>query len=132
MLVTNARDPDIAKSVVGKRYTWFHDYWQTPFVEAIADPATKWQRFTFQATDAQYFRMGNTIGWQQVGGKLPDGAAPLEVKSGGWDHEHCDLCSDHIDANNPIGYTDPDGHFLCSECYDKYGATHDVSFQLGA
>ena len=71
VLVTNARDPDIAKLVVGKRYTWFHDYWQAPFVEAIADPATKWQRFTFQATDAQYFRMGNTIGWQRVGGSYP-------------------------------------------------------------
>ena len=117
---------------VGERYIWLDRYWQLPFVEALADEGTEWRRFLFQATDAQYFQQGNAIGWQQVGGRLPDGALPLEVQAGGWDHEHCDLCGGHIDAKNPIGYTDAEKHFLCSACYDRYGASHDVSFQLGA
>jgi hypothetical protein len=116
----------------GERYTWLDRYWQLPFVEAVADGRTEWRKFTFQATDAQYFRQGDAIGWQQVGGRLPDGAVELGVKSGGWDHEHCDLCGAHIDAESSIGYADPEGHFLCSKCYDRYGANHDVSFQLGA
>jgi hypothetical protein len=132
VLVTDARDPDVAKLRVGERYTWFHDYWQAPFVEAIADESNEWRRFRFQATDAQYFKQGNAIGWQELGGRLPDGAVPLNVKPGGWDHEHYELCSKHIDAMNPIGYTDAEGHFLCSTCYERYGASHDVSFQLGA
>jgi hypothetical protein len=116
----------------GERYIWFDGYWQMPFVEALADETNEWRQFTFQATDAQYFRQGNGIGWQQVGGRLPEGAIPMDVKPGGWDHEHCDLCGDHIDAKHPIGYSDSEGHFLCSSCYDKFGANHDVSFQLGA
>ncbi len=132
VVVTNARDPDVSKLRVGERYVWFHDYWQAPFVEAIADETTEWRQFKFKATDAQYFRLGNSTGWQEVGELLPEGAVLLEIKPGGWDHEHCDLCDIHIDADNPLGYVDPDGHFLCSPCYQKYGTSHDVSFQVGA
>lgn len=129
--MTDARDPDVSRLRVGERYTWLDDYWQAPLVEAIADESHQWRRFTFKASDAQYFRQGNAIGWQKAGGRIPEGAEALEVRSGGWDHEHCDLCGDHIDADSPIAYEDSDGHFLCETCYARYGAEHDVSFQLG-
>ena len=131
VVVTNAIDPDVAKLRLGERYTWFHDHWDAPLVEAIADDTTSWQQFEFKATDAQYFRLAGSIGWQPTGTPLSEGAVPLEVKPGGWDHEHCDLCGTHIDTRNPLGYTDAEGHFLCSPCYDSYGANHDLSFQLG-
>jgi hypothetical protein len=130
--ITDERDPDIARLRVGERYIWLRDYWQAPFVEAIADESTAWRRFTFQPSDAQYFIEGGYVGWHKVGSPLREGAIATEVRPGGWDHEHCDLCDKHIDVENPVAFTDDQGHFLCSECYERYGVSHDVSFQLGA
>jgi len=123
---------DDGRMSVGERYIWLDRYWQLPFVEAVADEANEWRQFSFQATDAQYFQQGKSIGWQQVDSEVPEGAVPTNVKIGGWDHEHCDLCGTQINAQKPIGYTDAEGHFLCARCYKKYGASHDVSFQLDA
>lgn len=132
VVVTDARDRQLAQLRVGERYTWLDDYWQMPLVEAIADEALEWQQFNFAASDAACFKQGTVIGWQQVGRDLPAGVVDLGVKSGGWDHEHCGLCDARIDESAPVGYTDNNGQFLCSECYARYGATHDVSFQVGA
>jgi hypothetical protein len=123
---------DELRMTAGERYIWLDTYWQLPFVEAIADERTVWRRFSFQASDAQYFRVGKAVGWQKVGAKLRADAVPMEIKPGGWDHEHCDLCGGHIDSEHPVAYEDQEGHFLCSECYETYGADHDVSFQVGA
>jgi hypothetical protein len=130
--VTNERDPEVARLRVGQRYPWLHDYWQPPLVEAIADEAHVWRKFTFEPSDARYFKQGEAVGWQQLGRRLPSGATDLGVRPGGWDHEHCGLCDRHIDPDEPIGYTDDDGQFLCFACYMKYGAHHDVSFEVGA
>jgi hypothetical protein len=131
VVVSDARDPDVALLCAGERYTWFDDYWPAPLVEAIADETTNWRRFTFHASDAEYFRQGSAVVWQQLGGAAPEGAVQLGVRPNGWDHEHCDLCGDHIDAESSVAYTNDDGHFLCVPCYQRYGATHDVAFQLG-
>src|SRR5581483_2681042 len=92
VVATDARDPHIAKLVVGQSYTWFDDYWQAPLIEAIADPTTSWSQFAFHPSDAAYFRQGQAAGWRKAGTPLPEGAVETHVKPGGWDHEHCDLC----------------------------------------
>lgn len=132
VLVTDDRDPDIGRLRVGERYIWFDDYWQAPLIEAIADNGHEWRQFTHEPSDSVQFRQGTVIGWQKADQPLPNDAVYLGKKSGGWDHEHCGLCNSPIDADHPIGYTDDDSNFLCSICYTKYGATHDVSFQLTA
>jgi hypothetical protein len=48
----------------------------------------------------------------------------------GWDHEHCELCSSHIDAGN-FGYCDPDENWLCENCYERYVMLRDLSFVDG-
>ena len=128
---TDARDPDVSKLRVGERYTWLDDYWQAPLVEAIADESTSWSLRTFRASDAQYFRQGDVIGWQPVDQALPEGVEALEIKSGAWDHEHCDLCGCHIDAASPRFYMDSENHRLCPDCYERHARTQDVSFQIG-
>jgi hypothetical protein len=132
VLVTASRDRAVAQLRIGERYTWLHDYWQMPLVEAIADETQKWRQFTFEPSDAIRFKKGDAVGWQPVGQALPDDATEVGPMPGGWDHEHCGLCDMPIDPDAPIGYTDDDGHFLCSACYTKYGARHDVSFEVGA
>ena len=84
----------------GSRYPWFDDYWQTTLVEAIVDESRVWKRFSFLPTDAVHFRPGTGTGWQEVGTDLPEGATPYAIESGGWDHEHCNLCLNHIDKTN--------------------------------
>ena len=57
------------------------------------------------------------------------GAEDLGVKEGGWDHEHCELCRARIgDAQNPDGYVDPEEHWLCLACHERYATTRDLSF----
>jgi hypothetical protein len=129
---TDDRDPAVSKLLVGERYTWLDDYWNAPLVEAIADETTAWRPMTFRTTDAQWFHQGDVTGWQPIGQPLPTGAAALETQPGGWDHEHCDLCGRRIDVEASMYFTDPEDHRLCSQCYEKYGRRHDVSFQVGA
>lgn len=132
VVVTDERDSAVTELRVGERYIWLDDYWQAPLVEAIADEAHVWREFTFESSDATVFREGDVVGWQQVGRDLPSGAVALGTKPDGWDHEHCGLCGHHIDATNPVGYTDDDEQFLCRACYSRYAANHDVSFQVEA
>jgi hypothetical protein len=129
---SDARDGDVSKLQVGQRYTWLDDYFQAPLVEAIADESTAWRPATFHPRDAQYFRQGESIGWRPVGQPIPDDAVALDVRPGGWDHEHCDLCFRQIDLQAPTYYTDPEDHLLCPNCYERYGRPHDVSFQVGS
>lgn len=120
----------VLRMSVKQRYVWLDAYWQLPLVEAIADENAEWQRFTFEASDAQHFRAGQSTGRCKLGSGVPEGAHPTEVEPGGWDHEHCDLCGDRIDAANPIGYRDSEKHFLCLRCYERYAKNQDVSFQV--
>jgi hypothetical protein len=54
------------------------------------------------------------------------GTAP-QLVPGGWDHEHCEICREHIDHGD-FGYQDRDDHWLCEDCYDKYVRPRDLSF----
>jgi len=128
---TDERDPDVARLVAGQRYTWLDDYWKTQIVEAIADERTQWRQVRFAPRDAAYFEQNGVTGWRPAGDPLPEGAVDTKVVAGGWDHEHCDHCGDHIDGENPLYYEDGDRNFLCTRCYERYAAKHDVSFQVG-
>ena len=128
---TGERDPDVARLRPGQRYTWLDDYWQAPLVEAIADEETRWRQVRFNPRDAAYFRQNGVVGWRPAGDPLPEGAVETYIVPDGWDHEHCDLCGQHVDPENPIGYEDDDRNFLCAECYERYAAKHDISFQVG-
>jgi hypothetical protein len=129
---TSDRDPDVARLRVGERYTWLNVYWQAPLLEAIADESHAWRRFEFKPSDARYFKKGGVVGWQQASEPLAKDVEDLGVRAGAWDHEHCGLCGTHIDAERPIAYMDDDEQFLCETCYQKYAATHDLSFHVGA
>jgi hypothetical protein len=122
--------PDVAP---GAAFPWLDHYWQPYHLAMILAPAERWTRRTFVATPARYFRQGNVTGWQQLDAASPEGAVDLGVREGAWDHEHCELCNAHIGAaGSPEGYVDPADHWLCSACYAKYAAPHDVSFAAEA
>jgi hypothetical protein len=120
--------PDIRPGAV---LPWLDGYWQAYHLAMILQPPARWQRRTFVAKPARYFRLNGAVGWQPEDGALPEGAEDLGVRPGAWDHEHCELCRTHIGAaGEPEGYMDPDEFWLCPSCYEKYAAKNDVSFAV--
>jgi hypothetical protein len=114
---------------VGEALPWVDGYWQANDLTMILDPTIVWKRTTFAPVDAQYFDLGGVRGWQEVGKPLPEGATPLYVAPGGWDHEHCNICDAKIGESwAPIGYVTSTAYWLCEPCYARYAVPHDVSF----
>ena len=112
---------------VGAVYPWIDGYWQAHHVAMIL--AGLWEPRSFTAAPARYFRLAGVTGWQPVDVPLLEGAEDLGIREGGWDHEHCELCQTHIGgAGDPNGYVDPEDHWLCRGCYDRYAIARDVSF----
>ena len=133
-LTVTVVEPSEAEGLsTGDRLPWFDAYWQVPVVDAIIDESHAWQPVTFEPSTAVHFSLGNSAGWQPLGQDLPDGAVISHEEEAGWDHEHCSICTKQINSESPQAYLTADGTWwLCESCYQRYGKTHDVSFQLGA
>jgi len=112
---------------VGAVYPWIDGYWQAYHVAMIL--AGEWQPRTFVAGPARYFRLAGVTGWQPADAPLMEGAEDLGIREAAWDHEHCELCGERIGAEaDARGFVDPDDHWLCSTCYERYAVGRDVSF----
>lgn len=78
----------------------------------------EWWREKYAARDSVWYTSG--------GGEV--------VKKGGWDHEHCQLCSDPISARDPArrwGYRNEDDDWLCEACYRLYLERRQFSSPAG-
>ena len=101
----------------GESYPWVDIYWQAYHVTMVL--AGRWEPRTFVATPARYFRLNGVTGWQQE---------DRGAREGGWDHEHCELCNAHIGGpGDPHAFVDPEDHWLCRSCYDRYAVPRDLS-----
>jgi len=49
------------------------------------------------------------------------------IVKGGWDHEHCEYCHEHIDPQD-MAHVNRDDDWVCEGCFNKYVLTHDLSF----
>jgi len=97
----------------------------------ILAPADSWERRSYDAESARYFRLNGITGSQPADRTLPDGAVELEVREGAWDHEHCEICSSKIGrGGEPEGYRNSADHWLCGERYVRYAVPHDLSFTV--
>ena len=118
--------PELA---VGVTYPWLDAYWQAYHLDMILAGPDAYERRTFAAEPAHYFRQAGVTGWQPLGGALPDGAEDLGVRSAAWDHEHCELCRAVIGTGGVTdGYVDEADRWLCPDCFARYAARRDVSF----
>jgi hypothetical protein len=47
------------------------------------------------------------------------------IESGAWDHEHCDVCGEHIPAMTLCHVTEPEQPYvlLCAACYQHHVAS---------
>jgi hypothetical protein len=62
----------------------------------------------------------------------------VEIRTGGWDHEHCLICESAIGQDVPRGYRESSfaggpnsiGVWLCEACFERYAGPGDFSFLL--
>ena len=104
---------------------WIDGVWNAQDVAKILDASHQWTRTEFTPVDAVGSKAN---GWFVT--KKIDGPAPAEnVIEGGWDHEHCKLCTSKIGVGGEsFGYLDDDDYWICELCYSKYAKPKDVAF----
>jgi hypothetical protein len=108
---------DIAKKnlfKIGATYPFMGGYWGER-AHLVYDSSREWQRVEFVPRDAiRYY---------------PDGET--EVVEGGWNHEHCAICSQKIspyELDNEYGYQDQDDSWVCQACYEQYIMPKNLDF----
>jgi hypothetical protein len=138
--------------VVGQTLAYLSPYWQAQNVWMVLDPNWGWKKTQFRGLDAvaqDYEAKDISIvdGREvKIWTKLEpvdrgrgasrhypasNQSSPPEPESrlvpGGWSHEHCDLCKNHIDAGE-FGYRDPAERWMCEKCYERYVMARDLAF----
>jgi len=137
--------------ILGEKLFYLSPYWQAFNVWMVMDPEWGWKKVRFHAVDAvaenyeapdvsivdgrevrkwtkleRADKKGHESRYYPAQDQGSTGHSAQEV-SGGWDHEHCDLCKTHINAG-VFGYRDPDDRWMCESCYEKYVKPRDLSF----
>lgn len=141
--------------LVDTRLPYLEERWKAVHVWMVVEPEWIWDKVRFEAQDARASRYeaedvsiiegqevkewikleradgrGRTTRYcpvYPVGGADLPLARPDGLIPGGWSHEHCELCRNHIEADN-FGYVDRSEHWVCGACYEKYVIAHDLSF----
>jgi hypothetical protein len=100
--------------VVGKDYPLLDGYWGD-LVELVFNNSITWKQVKFEHHDST--------------AHYPDGK--VEIIKGGWDHEHCQICSQTIstfEKDNNYGYVNQDDNWLCESCYQRYVLKKSLDF----
>lgn len=127
--------------ILGRKLAYVSPAWQACHIWMVHDPKWGWERRRFQAGDAiaeDYESEEVTIvngrevkKWTKLEPAGESGGQPVgpgtRLVPGGWDHEHCELCNEHIESGE-IGYCDTEGRWICHNCYERYVARHDLAF----
>jgi hypothetical protein len=139
-------------NVVGEALAYLSPYWQAFNVWMVLDPNWGWKKIRFSGVDATATDYeANDISivdgrevkmWTKLepahktGGEsrhypADDQTSPPRSETrpvpGGWDHEHCALCKNHINAGDS-GYCDPAQRWMCENCYQRYVIPRDLAF----
>lgn len=139
-------------NIIGCSLAYLSAHWQAYNVWMVLDPDWHWEKKKFLGMDAiaEDFESKDTsiIEGREV--KVWTKLSPANVELGqsrhypateqtptsgsnvrlipsGWDHEHCELCNSHIDIGM-FGYCDPDGRWMCENCYSRYVLRRDLAF----
>ena len=97
------------------------DWWTPPQVALVEDRSRIWQLQRFQPSDALLFP-GENGGMMRRKSSNEETPSNAQLMSGGWEHEHCELCWQKILEHGGVegaGYTDRRNR-LCGLCYEKF------------
>jgi hypothetical protein len=137
---------------VGWELAYLDSHWQAYHVWMVLDRGWGWERKQFLAADvvAEDYEAENVSiidgrevrVWTKVVPTGPGGGQSrhypaedqtLPVRTGTrlvpamWDHQHCELCNEHIDAGM-WGYCDPRENWMCEKCYERYVVRRDLAY----
>ena len=140
---------------VGWELAYLSPDWRAFHVWMVRDPNWRWERKPFQGIDAVaedyeakdvsivqgrevkvWTKLETTGRSRGQSRHYPAADQTLPVSTGtrlipgAWDHEHCELCNEHIDAGM-FGYCDLGEHWMCENCYERYVTRHDLAFVDG-
>jgi hypothetical protein len=110
----------------GAQYPFIDGYWGES-AELVLSERRQWQRTHLEPSDMARFPAPGG-GWMatRYSQEIPTGG---EVVSGGWDHEHCDICQQKIGCGGaPDGYFSPPDAWVCEECYTSFVAPRSLAF----
>jgi len=145
-------DEKVEPNVAGQTLFYLSPYWNAYNVWMVLDPNWGWTRTRVEAADAvaqdyeapevsivsgrevtiwTKLDRADRTGGQSRHYPADDQNAPPNPKPrlipGGWGHEHCELCSGHIDCGE-FGYRDPRQRWMCDGCNQRYVVPRDLSF----
>ena len=96
------------------------EIWWTPRQAALVkDRSRRWVEATFSQSDAVQVETSHRAILRKAASSEPSSG---RVIPGGWEHEHCALCSRTISLHSShvrTGFTDGT-EWVCAECYGHY------------
>jgi hypothetical protein len=137
--------------VAGCSLAYLNSYWRPHQIWMVLDKSWGWEKRQFRALDAiaENFEAkdvsivdGREVRvWTKLEPLRDSGGEgryypPSDENSArwlvpqGWDHEHCEICNAHVDAET-FGYCDPNDNWLCEKCYERYVVQCDLAFVDG-
>ena len=130
MFATFNSADDISCVVAGQKLPYLSAYWQAYHVWMILGDS-QWKKTCFQMVDAvsESFTAEDGKKYRKLG-KLKPGQSlspQAQLLSGGWDHEHCELCNTHIDPGD-LAYVNGDELWVCLSCFENYVRQKNLSF----
>ena len=144
-------DREKMPDIVGEKLFYLSPYWQAYNIWMVLDREWGWKKIQFHAVDAvaenyeapdisivdgrevrkwTKLERADKKGHESRYYPAQDhGSTDQSVQEvfGGWDHEHCTLCNEHINSGS-FGYCGPDHRWMCESCYEKYVKPRDLSF----
>jgi len=118
-------DPDQLSE--GTTYACLDGYWGER-AALVLDRSRVWQRERFEPRDSIRIAAGQG-GWARM--RVPGEQPPKDgdVVLGGWDHEHCLICSQKIGSHgDEYGYRDQHDGWACEPCYGAYVEPRRLDF----
>jgi hypothetical protein len=121
---TMASELSLLKS--GETYRRFDGYWGER-AALVLDRNRLWDQRTFKPVDAVAFqRPGGTLFANVKNQDTTEGGTLIK---GGWDHEHCEICTKKISPKtDPIAMVSEPDHWICQECYQNYVVSGSLAF----
>jgi hypothetical protein len=107
-------------------YPFMDGYWGER-AEVVLDEGRSWRRAVFEPSDLVLFPGpgGTSMGTSSSGDERAGG----KVVSGGWDHEHCEICNRKIGrGGEPEGFFSPPAAWVCRECYNGFVVPRSLGF----
>jgi len=108
---------------IGYSYLQLDGYWGR-IAELVLNRSLLWREEEFRAADAVWFEDIRVM--RPFSGEIPAGGALIE---GGWDHEHCEICTEKISPQtNPVGFFAEPRHWICKACYHRFVLARSLDF----